>query len=290
MELPVFTSDIDPDAIVNALRHSGAAVVTDVADKGIVEACALEMRDEFDRRGRLQENDFNGYRTLRISSVLGYAPSTAALIGHPLVLAVADIILKAHCTSYRIGSTTGIEIHPGEQDQELHTDDSIYPVRIPGMEFQIGVMWALTDFTRENGATRLVLGSHSVNNDGDPDLADAAAAVMPAGSLAFYMGSLWHGGGANRSQVPRMGLINTYALGWLRQEVNQYLAVPPHLAARYDTTVRRLLGYAKHGQHLGHGHRPGAARIPLAPEHPDATGLDVWVWDEEQHDKHADNS
>ena len=152
MELPVFTSNIDPDAVAAALRHGGAAVVTDVADKGIVEACAAEMRDEFDRRGRLQENDFNGYRTLRISSVLGYAPSTAALIGHPLVLAVADAVLKAHCISYRIGSTTGIEIHPGERDQELHTDDSIYPVRIPGMEFQIGVMWALTDFTRENGA------------------------------------------------------------------------------------------------------------------------------------------
>ena len=279
MELPVFTSDIDPDAVVTALSHAGAAVVTDVADKGIVEACAAEMRDEFDRRGRLQENDFNGYRTLRISSVLGYAPSTAALIGHPLVLAVADAILKAHCISYRIGSTTGIEIHPGERDQELHTDDSIYPVRIPGMEFQIGVMWALTDFTRENGATRLVLGSHRVNDYSGPD---PAAAVMPAGSLAFYMGSLWHGGGANRSQMPRMGLINTYALGWLRQEVNQYLAVPPHLAARYGTTIRRLLGYAKHGQHLGHGHRPGAARIPFTPEHADATGLDVWVWDEER--------
>ena len=185
MELPVFTSDIDPDAVATALSHAGAAVVTDVADKGIVEACAAEMRDEFDRRGRLQENDFNGYRTLRISSVLGYAPSTAALIGHPLVLAVADAILKAHYISYRIGSTTGIEIHPGERDQELHTDDSIYPVRIPGMEFQIGVMWALTDFTRENGATRLVLGSHRVNDYSGPD---PAAAVMPAGSLAFYMG------------------------------------------------------------------------------------------------------
>ncbi len=274
MELPVFPKDACPAAVAAAMRQTGAAIVTSAAADGVVEACAAELRDEFDRRGRLQESDFNGYRTLRVSSVLAYAPSTAALVAHPLVLAVADAILKPHCLAYRIGSTTGIEILPGEDDQELHTDDSIYPVRLPGMEFQIGVMWALSDFTAANGATRLVLGSHRTREPGKP-----VAAVMPAGSIAFYMGSMWHGGGANRSAAPRMGLINTYALGWLRQEVNQYIAVPPHLAARYDETVRRLLGYAKHGEHLGHGHRPGAARIPFTPEHADATGLDVWVWD-----------
>ncbi len=102
---------------------------------------------------------------------------------------------------------------------------------------------------------------------------------MPRGSALFYMGSLWHGGGANRSNGPRMGLINTYALGWLRQEVNQYLAVPPEVAARYDKTIRRLLGYAKHGDILGYGHRIGASRIMGGPEGELDNGLDVWVWD-----------
>ena len=58
-----------------------------------------------------------------------------------------------------------------------------------------------------------------------------------------------------------MGLITTYALGWLRQEVNQYLAVPPDIARQYDPTIRRLLGYTAHGSSLGHGHAVGGARV-----------------------------
>jgi ectoine hydroxylase-related dioxygenase (phytanoyl-CoA dioxygenase family) len=280
MHLPVFENDADSDTVIGALRRTGAAVVKNVLDADIVDACAAEMRPEFDSRGRLQEDDFNGYRTLRISSVLGYAPTTAQMIGHPLVLAVADEILKPHCMAYRIGSTTGIEILPGEDYQVLHRDDSIYPLRIPGVEFQIDVMWALSDFTEENGGTRVVLGSHAVSTHDDETLGEPVQAVMPKGSVLFYMGSLWHGSGANRSNAPRMGLINTYALGWLRQEVNQYLAVPPEIAIRYDKTIRRLLGYTKHGRMLGHGHRVGAARVPHTPGQDASTGLDVWVWDE----------
>lgn len=160
MELPVLDAAEPASAVVAALRSAGAAVVTGLLDVDAVDRCAAELRPEFDQRGHQQENDFNGYRTLRISSVLGYAPATAGMVGHPLVLDVADAILLPHCLAYRIGSTTGIEILPGESDQVLHRDDTIYAVRIPGMEFQIGVMWAIDDFTEENGATRVALGSH----------------------------------------------------------------------------------------------------------------------------------
>ncbi|MBN33656.1 MAG: phytanoyl-CoA dioxygenase [Rhodospirillaceae bacterium] len=278
-ELAAFAADADADDVAEALRHNGAAVVHNVLDDDTIDRCAAELRPEFDARGELQNNDFNGYTTRRISSVLAYSPASAPLIAHPLVLGVADAILKPHCLAYRIGSATGIEIHPGEGNQVLHTDDSIYPLRVPGLEFQIGVMWALTDFTEENGATRLVLGSHKTD-DYFSEHADPVHAVMPKGSVAFYMGSLWHGGGANRSDSPRMGLINTYALGWLRQEVNQYLAVPPEIAQQYDPVIRRLLGYTKHGDSLGHGHRPGGARVPHTPDDKSQTGLDLWVWDE----------
>jgi ectoine hydroxylase-related dioxygenase (phytanoyl-CoA dioxygenase family) len=202
------------------------------------------------------------------------------MIGHARVLAVADAILKPHCLTYRIGSTTGIEILPGEDDQVLHTDDSMYPLRIPELEFQIGVMWALNDFTEDNGGTRVVLGSHGVSMDDDETLDEPVQAAMPKGSALFYMGSLWHGGGANRSSGPRMGLINTYSLGWLRQEVNQYLAVPPEIAAQYGETIRCLLGYTKHGHHLGHGHAPGGARVVQRSGQDHDTGLDLWVWDD----------
>ena len=269
MSLPTFTGETPAADVVAALREQGAAIVT-----------RLVGDDEFDARGRLVEDDFNGYQTLRISSVLGYAPSTAALIAHPLVLAVADAVLRPHCLAYRIGSTTGIEIHPGEADQVLHRDDSIYPIDLPGLETQIGVMWSLTDFTEENGATRVVPGSHALSRDGERDLSNVVQAACPRGSALFYLGSTWHGGGANRSNAPRTGLINTYALGWLRQEVNQYLEVPPEIAVRYDETVRRLLGYTKHGDMLGHartaGRRRGADGRLLEPG-PEG---EVWVWDD----------
>ncbi|MBT5435234.1 MAG: phytanoyl-CoA dioxygenase family protein [Alphaproteobacteria bacterium] len=267
MELPVFKSDTSAAAVVTALRDTGAAVVERVLPDDIADACAAEMRPEFDRHGRMAENDFNGYTTLRISSVLRYAPSTRHIIGHPLALAMADTFLLPHCLSYRIGSNTGIEIHPGEKDQVLHTDDSIYPMRIPGMHLQINVMWSLCDFTAENGGTRVVLGSHKIGDYGDVP-AEAVQAAMPKGSALFYLGNVLHGGGANHSNAPRIGLINTYALGWLRQEVNQYLAVPPEIAKQYGPTIRSLLGYAKHGSSLGHSR----------------FNNDVWVWDGNDHD------
>jgi ectoine hydroxylase-related dioxygenase (phytanoyl-CoA dioxygenase family) len=280
MDLPIFDNDADTDRVVEALRRTGAAVVRNILDSTAVDACAAELRAELEARGKHQEDDFSGYRTLRCSSVLGYAPATARMIGHPRVLAVADAILKPHCQSYRIGSNTGIEILPGEDDQVLHQDDSMYPLRVPGLEFQIGVMWALNDFTEENGGTRVVLGSHGALMDDDETLGEPVQATMPKGSALLYMGSLWHGGGANRSSGPRLGLINTYALGWLRQEVNQYLAVPPEIAAQYDETIRCLLGYTKHGHHLGHGHAPGGARVVRRSGQGHDTGLDLWVWDD----------
>ena len=272
MQLPVFDNNADRDRVIDALRQTGAAVVTNVLDADIVDACDAEMRPEFDARGKLQEDDFNGYSTLRISGVLGYAPTTARMIGDPWVLAVADAILKPNCQAYRIGSTTGIEILPGEGHQVLHRDDSIYPLRLPGVETQIGVMWALNDFTEENGGTRVVLGSHAMSVADDEAPGEPVQAAMPKGSVLFYMGSLWHGGGANRSDAPRMGLINTYALGWLRQEVNQYLAVPPEIAIQYDEIIRRLLGYTKHGRDLGH-----RVRSPRVPGRDAGIIRDVWV-------------
>jgi hypothetical protein len=117
------------------------------------------------------------------------------------VLAAADEVLLPHCENYRIGSLTGIEILPGESDQALHPDDGIYPLKLSGMQLQIDAMWALDDFTVENGATRVVLGSHkdSVRSGyAKPGAADndrLAQAVMPAGSVLLYLGNTLHGGG-----------------------------------------------------------------------------------------------
>ena len=250
--VPRLHSDASAETVVAALGRDGAVVVESLLPPETMAQAAAEMRGRFDELGRRASSDFNGYRTLRIGSVLAYAPTTAAMIGHPLVVAVADAVLLPFCETYRIGSTSGIEILPGEGDQVLHRDDTIYPLHsLQGLETQIGVMWAFDDFTDENGATRVLLGSHRHKSYLPPDESGVVQAAMPRGSALFYLGSTWHGGGANRSQAPRMGLINTYALGWLRQEVNMYLTVPPAIARTYPPLIRKLLGYARHSPYLG---------------------------------------
>jgi hypothetical protein len=248
MLLESFDANISPAAVVDVLRRDGGVIVRDLAPVGLIDACAAELRLSLDTFDESERTDFSGTKTLRCGGVLRYAPSCAALIAHRMVLDVVDAILLPSCAEYQIGSTTGIEILPGESDQQLHRDDTPYPIQIAGLELQIGVMWAFNDFTAENGATRVVPGSHRFLRAWHrPDLTHWAQAVMPKGSAVFYLGSTWHGGGANRSQSPRMGLINTYCLGWLRSEENHTLEVPPQSARQYDERVRRLLGYTTHG-------------------------------------------
>ncbi|MBV8405875.1 MAG: phytanoyl-CoA dioxygenase family protein [Gammaproteobacteria bacterium] len=248
MQLKSFAANAPAAAVVAALRCDGGVILRELAPDELIDACAAQLRSSFDSFGESQRTDFSGAKTLRCGGVLRYAPRCAELIAHPRVLDIADAILLPSCADYQIGSTTGIEILPGESEQQLHRDDTPYPIQVAGLELQIGVMWAFNEFTAENGATRVVPGSHRFLRAWHrPDLTRCASALMPKGSALFYLGSTWHGGGANRSRCPRTGLINTYCLGWLRSEENHCLEVPPEVARQYEARVRRLLGYTTHG-------------------------------------------
>ena len=251
MTLQTFTATSETSEIVAALVRDGGAIVAEQIQHPVIDEVAKELRPHFDKQGADFQNEFNGYKTLRLSGILGISRTSADLIAHPRVMEVADAILGPNCVNYRIGSCTAIEIHPGENDQILHRDDSFYPIRIPNVEFQISAMWALDDFTLENGATRVVPGSHRHLEMPDVSESDVVQAVMSKGSVLFYLGSTVHGGGANNSEFPRSGLINTYSLGWLRQEENHYLTIPREIADSYPEHVRRLMGYQAHGRYLG---------------------------------------
>ena len=247
-----YFSASDPlDEQILALKNDGAIVVRDLAATTLVDQVASELQPFFDATGQNFEDDFNGYSTRRLASTLAYSSTAADLIEQTHVLTLLDQILLPHCSNYRIGSSTGIEIHAGEKAQVLHQDDVIYPIRIPGIDLQVSVMWALTEFTVENGATHVVPGSHRAECEGSYVDAPSMQATMNRGSALFYLGPTWHGGGANRSTAPRMGLVTTYALGWLRQEVNHYLTVPREKAQGYSRTVQNLMGYRCHGPYLG---------------------------------------
>ena len=247
----MFGTDAGTADIAETLQRDGAVILENFIDESTADSVASELRPYFDGMGKKFENDFNGYRTRRVSSILARSPASAELIAPQRLLDVIDPVLLPHCINYRIGSTTGIEILPGEDHQVLHRDDEIYPMRMPGIEWQVSVMWALTDFTVENGATRVVPGSHKWMDYQSPTEDLVVQTPMSRGSALIYMGSALHGGGANRSNAARMGLVNTYSLGWLRQEINQYLTVPREIAQTYPKRVQELMGYQRHGSMLG---------------------------------------
>ena len=160
MTLTYLERSASVESVVAVLRRDGAVVVNELAEPEQVDAVAAQLRPKFDEAALEQQSVFDGVKTRRYNNVLGAAPSAAGLVDHDMLVAVADQILLPHCAIYQVGSMTAIEIMPGETAQALHRDDSLYPFELAGMELQIGVMWALNDFTRENGGTRVVPGSH----------------------------------------------------------------------------------------------------------------------------------
>ena len=265
IKIQSFSPKDDATELVDVLKQDGAVILKNLVKPELIDTVLSELRKSFDKLGRYDEDNFNGFKTLRVSGILAISKTSAELVEHPKVLEIVNAILLKNCLNYRIGSLTGIEILPGETDQPLHTDVGIYPIKIPNMELQMSVMWALNDFTKENGATRVVRGSHlgHINKKGsveyikrkkndypNPDYEKHAdktvQAIMPKGSVLFYLGSTLHGGGANKSNTSRTGLVNTYALGWLRQEENQYLNIPREIALQHSKTIQKLMGYQTH--------------------------------------------
>ena len=251
MTLQNFAATDDIQDMVAALQRSGAVVIDSVLPDVVSQGLCADLRPEFDREGHLYQNTFNGHQTLRVGGVTKYSSHFSTLLLHPTVLAIADAILKPHCEVYQVGSTTAIEILPGEEAQVLHADDTCYPSDLLPFEAQISALWALDDFTIENGATRVVPREMGIESPDDAREEHVVQAVMPKGSVVIYLGSTLHGGGANLSNAPRKAVVNTYCLGWLRQEENQYLTLTREEVAAQSDEMRRMLGFQAHGPYLG---------------------------------------
>ena len=172
---------------------------------------------------------------------------------NPLVLGTCAKFLS-HATSYQLHLTQVIAIGPGEPAQPLHRDQWAYDFfTFPkGYEVQCNTLWAMTDFTEENGATRVIPGSNHFDDKLKFELKDSEPAEMTKGSVLFYSGSLYHGGGANQSNATRTGINITYNLSWLRQEENQYLATPIEIARTLPVELLRLMGYRRGAYALGY--------------------------------------
>lgn len=243
------------DELLAALDRDGAIVLDGRAAPAQLDLIARELAPWLDRpvdRSPLGNNAFTGMRTLRTSALIAKSAGCRELAQADEVLAIADAVLGPQCARFQLSFTQAIKIGPGEAAQAIHRDSTMYPFRRPGPELFINVIWALTDFRRDNGATRVYLGSHRWADGRLPTAEDPwVAAEMPRGSAIIYYGSVFHGGGANVTDEARIGVAFGYTLGWLRQEENQYLAVPPALAQTFPIPLQRLLGYGDHYPFLG---------------------------------------
>ena len=242
---------VDPalvDRVVGDLERDGYAVVESLLTAEEATAVRDGLREVLDRTptGR---NDFEGFSTRRIYALFAKTRAFDALATHPLLLSVLDRVLGP---SYQLSAPTGIEIGPGEKAQVLHTDDSIYPLPRPHPEVVLNSMWALDEFTVENGATRLVPGSHNWTDRWPSDEEATVTVTMPAGSVLFIAGTLWHGGGANTTDRTRLGVLLEYAAGWLRPQENHVIAVPPAVVATLEPRLQELLGYGIHPPFVGY--------------------------------------
>lgn len=241
--------------ICEALGRDGGIIVEDALNAGhlagfnsdldgIVAATAPGLRhptEEF-------FIEFYGDKTIRLDGLPAKSKTFVEVMQLPLLRETADHFLLPHCQDYLLNTAQLIQIGPGETAQLIHRDEDAWE-GMPSIKplLQVEAMFALTDFTLENGATQVVPGSHRWEPDREPEPHEITQAEMKAGSALFYLGSTLHGGGANKTtDVKRRGMFFGFVVGWLRTEENLFLTVPFEKVRDMPTRVQELLGYKAH--------------------------------------------
>jgi ectoine hydroxylase-related dioxygenase (phytanoyl-CoA dioxygenase family) len=236
-------------ADLDAIQQDGYVVLPRLLSAAQIAAIKAALAPYL--RGTLRgRNDFEGFDTERVYALLAKAPVIAELVEHPRILPILDRLLAPN---YLLSANLAIQLYPGETRQPLHFDDGFYKVSRPRRAFGISTIWAIDEFTTDNGATEIIPGSHLWGGERPAeDDSRIESVIMPAGSVIVFLGTLWHRGGANRSAAPRLAITPQYCEPWLRQIENQVLAVPRETAARYSERIQELLGYSIHPPFMGY--------------------------------------
>jgi ectoine hydroxylase-related dioxygenase (phytanoyl-CoA dioxygenase family) len=251
--IPRFAADAAADEVAAALRTHGVVIVERLADVELCDAMLAELQPWLDETP-VGGDDFSGRNTRRTGALLTRCPSSVAMVAHPLILAVVDQTLWAKKTTFQLHLTQSIAIGAGSPAQMVHRDQwcfDFFPFS-PDVDLEVSTIWALGDFTEYNGATRVVPDSHRMPHGTRLGFDDTVPAEMERGSVVMYLGSTFHGGGANDSDTTRVGVNVDYVLGWLRQEENQYLSYSLDEVRQMPERVQRLLGYEVGAYALGY--------------------------------------
>ena len=244
--------DANAEQIEKILLEDGVVIIDQLNSEEFVERILDEISPWYDRT-QTGEGDWLGFKTRRLHGLLAKSASIRENVINPLILEVMDRVLGPWCDRYQMGSCSISSIGPGETAQELHRDDLMYPFSHPMERIpHVTTFWALHDFTEENGATRVIPGSHQWDDERAPQADETVPAEMKKGSVLITLGATYHGGGDNNSSDEwRHAMYTSYNLGWLKQEEAQFLVNPPEVARHYPERLQRLLGYQMHRPFLG---------------------------------------
>ena len=242
------------EAVAAAIKEDGAAIIDQLVSADVMDRLQCEV-DPWLARVPFGSCDAGGLRTRRVGGLVVRSATARELIVHPAILGVARRVVHIP-TTIQLHLTQIMALDPGEKGQPIHRDQQgldlfTFPA---GYEVLCNALWAVTDFTARNGGTRIIPRSnHFADNLSESFREeDTQAAEMVRGSCLIYSGSIYHGAGANRSEATRTGMRILYSAGWLRQEENQYLSVPPDIARQLDPAMLRLIGYQRGAYGLGY--------------------------------------
>jgi len=258
--------------IIETIKDQGFFIIENLMPQERLDACRAVLDPIFEGQ-RTGRNQFEGFKTQRIYSLPKYGPALWPFFDNEDVLKIIKPLLWGDCL---ITAALAANVLPGEQPQAFHTDDSFYPVPRPRPAFSVGAIWAMDDFTAENGATQLIPYSHTWSDEqkpegvlgtddafqihepgqadgwASPEGAEIVTAEMPRGSVLIFLGSLWHRAGGNVTDHGRLGLFPQYCATWARQQENFFLSIPKEDVAKMPEAMQALLGYQIHPPFMGH--------------------------------------
>ena len=244
---------------VERIDEDGYTIVENAIESELIERLTRDLaRIERKRNIVPAKNSFEGYHTKRVYNLLVYGEAFEAVPVHPAILPIVEGVLD---NGLLISTLSSIRILPGETAQPIHADDQVIPLDKPHRAIICNTMWALTDFTEANGATRIISGSHKLPSPEYGRQYDSIPAEMKRGSVLIWHGSLWRGGGANRTDRERVGLAMNYCAGYLRQQENQQLGIPREVAAGFSPRLQELVGYGVYRGLIGHIDKQSPAQL-----------------------------
>lgn len=248
--MPASTTATDIARYTAALRKNGYCIIPDALPPDTIGAIDDDLADDFDRTP-FGQGSFYGATTKRFGRLLTRSRHAARLVQHETILAIVETMLSPWCDCIQLNVAQAIGVHPGAPAQMPHRDEDMWRAPVGEIEYLVNVIWPLTAFTADNGATRVWPESHGAAAlKPEPDR-DSVPAVMAPGAALVFLGSTLHGAGANVTDQVRRGIVIGYSLGWLKPYENQWLAYPPSVARDFDPELAALVGYRQHRPNLG---------------------------------------